>query len=87
MIVSLDTPTEGRAGMIVTMQVGDSVAELGSSGVTFTIYDNQQSLVGRLRVGKATVEWAPKNAKMGAKGKAKQVGLERVIADYLEKLK
>ena len=72
--------------MIVKLQVGDTEATLGSSGVTFEIRDNASNLVGRLRIGKATVEWAPKNAKMGKSGKSKSVSLEQVISNYLDKL-
>ena len=72
--------------VIVTMMVGDSEAQLGSDGVTFTIAANDGTHVGRLRIGKATVEWAPKNAKMGKGGKSKSVALDKMIVDYLSKL-
>ena len=30
---------------------------LGNNGVVFRIYENDDTLLGKLRIGKATVEW------------------------------
>jgi len=46
--------------MRVWLDVGDSQAELGTKGITLHVYDNAgKKKVGRLRIGKATVEWFP----------------------------
>jgi hypothetical protein len=61
----------------VYLRVGDSTAELGSDGITFTVWDKKgQERIGRLRIGKATVEWCAKNGKMGY---GKKINLEHLI--------
>jgi hypothetical protein len=68
------------------MKVGDTTAQLGNDGVTFTIKSNDGELLGRFRIGQASVEWAPKNAKMGKGGKARRVTLQRFMDDHLSTL-
>ncbi len=69
--------------MRVWMDVGDSQAELGSKGITLHVYDNAgEKKVGRLRIGKATVEWLP--GKTSTRGRT--ILLERLIGDVLDKL-
>ncbi len=68
--------------MRVWIDVGDSQAELGNDGITLHIHDNDGKKVGRLRVGRATVEWLPgKTSKNG-----RTIALERLISDVLNKL-
>lgn len=66
---------------VVLEDIGTDVT-LGSNGVLLRIFDNQNNLVGRLQIGKATVTWKRKDAKRG-----KAVDLEVMITDYLDKLK
>jgi hypothetical protein len=66
----------------VWIDVGDSKAELGNEGITLHIADNGGKKVGRLRIGRATVEWMPgRTSKNG-----RTIPLERLIDDVLSKL-
>lgn len=56
---------DGTMAYKVFLPAGDGLAQLKNNGVTITIRDQQDRPVGRLRVGRATVEWAPKDRKMG----------------------
>ncbi len=44
--------------MRVLIDVGDSTAELGNQGMILHVFDGTKK-VGRLRIGRATVEWFP----------------------------
>ena len=63
--------------MKVWIDVGTLTAELGADGIILHIADNNGAKVGRLRIGKAKVEWLP--------GKIRKPGqiitLEKLIAD------
>jgi len=48
----------------VYLPAGDGWAPLKTNGVTIYVRDDQDKPVGRLRISKATIEWAPKNRKM-----------------------
>jgi len=52
----------------VYLPAGDGWAQLKTNGVTIAIYDDQDKPVGRLRIGKATIEWAKHGHKMGGAG-------------------
>lgn len=69
--------------MRVWIDVGDSQAELKTDGIVLHIYSNDgKKKVGRLRIGKATVEWLPgKTSKNGH-----VIRLESLISDVLDKL-
>ena len=68
--------------MRVWIDVGDTEAELGNNGIILHIADNTGKKVGRLRIGRATVEWLPgKTSK-----KTRTIPLERLISDVLSKL-
>ena len=45
--------------MKVWIDVGDSRAELGNEGIILHVADNNGRKKGRLRIGRATVEWFP----------------------------
>lgn len=70
-------PVHWRGEVKVWIDVGDSTAELGVDGIILHIADNSGTKVGRLRIGKAKVEWLP--------GKIRKPGhtitLEKLIAD------
>jgi hypothetical protein len=66
---------------VVLEDIGTDVT-LGSNGVLLRIFDNQNNLVGRLQIGKATVTWKRKDAKLG-----RAVNLDVMITEYLDKLK
>lgn len=51
--------------MKVWIDVGDSRAELGNDGVILHVADNSGRKVGRLRVGKAKVEWCGGKTQIG----------------------
>jgi hypothetical protein len=38
---------------------------LGNNGITLTVYDNQGTLQGKLRIGRATVEWCRGRIRIG----------------------
>ena len=38
---------------------------LGNNGITLTVYDNAGTLQGKLRLGRATVEWCKGRTRMG----------------------
>ncbi len=62
--------------MRVWLDVGDSQAELGSKGITLHVYDNAgKKKLGRLRIGKATVEWFPGKTSVNSHAKS----LEKLI--------
>lgn len=65
--------------MRVFIDIGDSQAELGTKGITLHVHDNAGKKVGRLRIGKATVEWMPGKTSV----RTRSVGLERLIGEYL----
>jgi hypothetical protein len=66
----------------VWIDVGDAQAELGNNGIVLHIADNRGAKVGRLRIGRATVEWLP-----GKTSKNKRtIRLEDLISDVLNKL-
>ncbi|MBA3552424.1 MAG: hypothetical protein H0W27_06100 [Actinobacteria bacterium] len=49
----------------VYLPAGDGWAQLKNKGITIYIRDQQDKPVGRLRIGRATIEWAPRSLKMG----------------------
>lgn len=51
--------------MKVALDVGDARAWLGNNGITLVIRDNDGSHFGKLRIGRATVEWCPGKTRMG----------------------
>jgi hypothetical protein len=66
----------------VWIDVGDSKAELGYTGIILHIADNNDKKVGRLRIGKANIEWFPgKTSKNGRK-----MRLEKLISDVLDQI-
>ena len=68
--------------MKVSIDVGDSKAELGNKGIILHIEDNNGKKVGRLRVGRAKVEWL--RGRTSKKGKS--IRLDSLISDVLDKL-
>jgi hypothetical protein len=38
---------------------------LGNNGITLTVYDNTGALRGKLRLGRATIEWCRGRTRMG----------------------
>jgi hypothetical protein len=49
----------------VYLPAGDGWAPLKTKGVTIYVNDGKDRPVGRLRISKAKVEWAPANRMMG----------------------
>jgi hypothetical protein len=69
--------------MKVSIDVGDSSAELGTKGIILHIWDNAgKKKVGRLRIGKSTVEWLP--GKTSTHGRT--IPLQRLISEVLDQL-
>ena len=67
--------------MKVFIDVGDSQAELGTKGITLHVHNNAGKKIGRLRIGKATVEWMPGKTSV----RTRSIGLEELIEDHLSK--
>lgn len=65
--------------MKVWIDVGDSKAELGNTGVVLHIADNTGKKVGRLRIGRANVEWLPGKTSVNSR----KMRLEAFISDHL----
>ena len=57
--------------------------ELGSKGIVLYIADTSGRHVGKLRVGKATVEWCRGKVPLG---RGRTISLEAFIADHLAKI-
>ena len=53
------TGVKGWTKMQVHVKEFDVDMTLGNNGITLTVYDNQQELKGKLRLGRATIEWCP----------------------------
>ncbi len=51
--------------MKVNMRDLDVEISCGNNGVTFDIYNNDGTFAGKLRLGKATVEWCKGKTRMG----------------------
>jgi hypothetical protein len=68
--------------MQVWINVGDSRAELGYTGITLHIADNSGKKVGRLRVGRANIEWLPGKTSVNSR----QMRLETFISGHLDAL-
>jgi hypothetical protein len=51
--------------MKVWIDVGDSRAELGNDGIILHVADNSGKKDGRLRAGRATVEWCGGKTQIG----------------------
>jgi hypothetical protein len=66
----------------VWIDVGDSKAELGNVGIILHIADNNGKKVGRLRIGKAVVEWLPGKTSVNSR----RLGLEKFINENLNNL-
>jgi hypothetical protein len=66
--------------MRVFIDVGDSQAELGNNGVVLHIHDNAGAKVGRLRIGRATVEWMRGRSSV----RTRSIRLEDLIEDVLD---
>ena len=64
--------------MRVWIDVGDSTAELGNQGIVLHVADGAKK-VGRLRIGRATVEWFPGKTSKNSK----RVRLVKLL-EYLE---
>ena len=51
------------------MQIGisgfDVKMSLGNNGVVLQVWDNQDNYLGKLRIGKATVEWCRGRTRIG----------------------
>ena len=60
--------------MIVEIEEKDIHMSLGNNGVTFLIRNGDGKLRGRLRIGKATVEW-----RKGKSAKGVKVDLDTLI--------
>lgn len=43
----------------------DVAMELGNNGITLSVYDNDNTYRGKLRVGKGTVEWCKGKKRIG----------------------
>lgn len=54
---------------------------LGNNGLTLQIWDNQNRYLGKLRIGKATVEWCAGRTHMG---NGKKLGVRELI-DIIQK--
>ena len=57
----------------------DVAIELGNSGITMEVRENAGDFVGKLRLGRATVEWCEGKVSIG---KGKMLAIEEVI-DYI----
>ena len=51
--------------MKVSIDDLDVEMTLGNNGVIFAVYTNDGEYLGKLRVGKATVEWCKGNVRVG----------------------
>lgn len=65
--------------MRVSFEIGDTKARLGNNGIVFYISDNNGSHVGKLRLGKAKVEWCRGRTRIG---NGKKVTVERLIQAF-----
>jgi hypothetical protein len=63
--------------MKVWIDVGDGRAELGNTGIILHVADNSGKKVGRLRVGKANVEWCGGRTQIG---NGRKMRLENLIS-------
>jgi hypothetical protein len=68
--------------MQVWIDVGDSKAELGYDGIILHIADNSGKKVGRLRIGRANVEWLRGKTSVNSR----KLKLETFIVDHLDAL-
>lgn len=55
--------------------------ELGNNGIVLQIWDNDDEYLGKLRIGKATVEWCKGQTRIG---NGKKVKIKKLI-DLLNK--
>lgn len=69
--------------MRVRFDVGDSEAVLGNNGIVLNIADNDGSHVGKLRIGRATIEWCPGRTRIG---NGRRMRLESFIAEILNQM-
>ncbi len=51
--------------MKVDVSKFDVGLQLGNNGITFAVYENDGTYAGKLRVGKATIEWCSGKTKIG----------------------
>ena len=51
--------------MKVSVDDLDVAMELGNNGILLSIYDNDDTYKGKLRVGKGTVEWCKGKTRVG----------------------
>lgn len=63
--------------MNVSVRDIDTAIDLGNNGIILEIRDNDGNFVGKLRIGKATVEWCAGKTHMG---RGHMHRLESVIA-------
>jgi hypothetical protein len=69
--------------MRVRFDVGDTQAVLGNNGIVLYIADNDGNHVGKLRIGKAVVEWCGGRIRIG-NGKKKRLDL--FISEILKEM-
>lgn len=62
--------------MKVHVQEFDVDMVLGNNGLTLQIWDNQDKYLGKLRIGKATVEWCAGRTRIG---NGKKVGIQELV--------
>jgi hypothetical protein len=69
--------------MKVAVDVRSIELNLGHNGIVLYVYDNGDKYIGKLRVGKATVEWCRGKVPIG---KGKKIALDDFIANHLNVL-
>jgi hypothetical protein len=68
--------------MKVWIDVGDSRVELGNVGIVLHIAENSGKKVGRLRIGRANVEWLPGKTSVNSR----KMRLKTFISNHLDEL-
>lgn len=63
--------------MQVTIKELATEMRLGNNGVTLEIRDGEEQFLGKLRIGRATVEWCPGKTRVG---NGHKVSLQQLLA-------
>ena len=69
--------------MKVTMDAKDVSMSLGNNGIVLYVRDNADQHVGKLRIGKAQVEWCPGRTRIG---NGRTMSLHRFIQNVLQEM-
>jgi hypothetical protein len=62
--------------MKVSLDLADVTAELGNKGVVFYVAANDGKHAGKVRIGRATVEWCKGRKRIG---NGKKISMERFL--------